>query len=154
MKEKGRPDPFLRVIAIFKFMKAATCVGIGLGLLHFLHKDVEARLMHAVTELKIRPENHVVQWALDKAGQVTTKNLVSFSVISFFYAILFSIEGTGLYLQKKWGEWFVVILTSSLLPFEAYEIWHKVTAIKILLTIGNLLILGYLIHVIRQKTKT
>jgi uncharacterized membrane protein (DUF2068 family) len=45
----------------------------------------------------------------------------------------------------------VVIITASLLPLEAYEIWHRVTALKILLTVGNLIILGYLIYVIRQK---
>jgi uncharacterized membrane protein (DUF2068 family) len=153
METKTPHDPFLLVIALFKFTKAAACVALGFGLLHFLHKDIEARLMHVIIDLRIRPENHYVQMALEKAGAITSKSLISFSVISFLYAILFACEGTGLYLQKRWGEYFVVIMTCSLLPFEAYEIWHKVTAIKILITLGNLMILGYLIYVIRRKQK-
>jgi uncharacterized membrane protein (DUF2068 family) len=56
-------------------------------------------------------------------------------------------------LQTYWAACFVCIFTGSLLPLEAYEIWHEVTVLKILLTIGNLFILGYLIYVIRRKQK-
>ena len=45
----------------------------------------------------------------------------------------------------------MVIMTGSLLPLEGYEIIHKVTLAKIALTVGNLIILGYLVHVIRRK---
>jgi len=54
-------------------------------------------------------------------------------------------------LRKRWAEYMVVILTASFLPLEAWVIWHHVTSIKILLTIGNIIILGYLIYVIRRK---
>jgi uncharacterized membrane protein (DUF2068 family) len=46
-----------------------------------------------------------------------------------------------------------VIVTGSLLPVEIYEIIHKVSALKIAVTLVNLLILGYLIAVIRRKQK-
>ena len=39
----------------------------------------------------------------------------------------------------------------AVLPLEFYEIIHHVTLAKIALTVGNLIILGYLIHVIRRK---
>ena len=42
-------------------------------------------------------------------------------------------------------------VTGSLLPLEAYELWHKLSWVKILLTTANLIILGYLIYVIRRK---
>ena len=79
--------------------------------------------------------------------------LAALSAIAFFYSALFATEGTGLYLRKRWAEYFVVIVTASLLPLEGYEIWHKVTWAKILLTTGNLMILGYLIYVIRRNRK-
>ena len=72
------------------------------------------------------------------------------SAISFFYAALFGTEGVGLYLRKRWAEWFVVIVTGSLLPLEIYEIAHRVTALKIGVMTINLLILGYLIVLIRR----
>ncbi len=144
-------DPFLRVIAIFKLIKAAAFFCAGIGILHFINKDVQSQFERLLGDLHVDPDTNLAKWCLDQAGRVTNLKLVSFSAISFFYAILFATEGTGLYLRKRWGEWLVVVITGSLLPYEAYLIWHKVTLLKILLTTVNLIILGYLIIVIRRK---
>jgi uncharacterized membrane protein (DUF2068 family) len=154
VNEQKSSDPFLRVIAIFKLAKAALFFAAGLGLLHYLNKDVESRLQHLMDSLHVDHHNHFLTWCLKQAGLLTTDKKALLSAVAFFYSGLFAAEGTGLYLRKRWGEWLVVILTGSLLPLEAYEIWHKVTLAKLLLTAGNLLILGYLIHVIRRKQKS
>ena len=145
------PDPFLRLIAVFKLTKAVLCVCVGLGLLHFLNKDVESRLVNVMNHLHVDSDNHIPRWFLQQAGMLTNTRLETLSAVAFFYAALFATEGTGLYLRKSWGEWLVVIITGSLLPLEFYEIVHRVTLAKIALTAGNLLILGYLITVIRRK---
>jgi uncharacterized membrane protein (DUF2068 family) len=152
-EKKSNTDAFLRVIALFKLVKACIFVLAGFSFLHFLNRDVETWLQHLADSLHVDADSHVAKWCLDEAGNLTNTKLVSLSAICFFYAILFSIEGTGLYLRKRWAEYFVVIMTSSLLPLEAYEIWHRVSVAKILLTLGNLLIIGYLIYVIRRKEK-
>jgi uncharacterized membrane protein (DUF2068 family) len=151
--KKPASDPLLRLIALFKLAKAALFIFAGVGLLHFLNKDVETRLEHLMGALHVDSDNHVAKWCLDEAGKLTNLKLASLSAICFFYAAIFGTEGVGLYLRKRWAEYFVVIVTGSLLPLEAYEIIHKVTWLKILLTAGNLLILGYLIVVIRRKKR-
>jgi len=154
MSEKPPPDPFLRIIAIFKLAKAFLFFCTGVGLLHYLNKDVETRLHLLMDSLHVDSDNHIPKWCLKQAGLLTKDKLAALSAIAFFYATLFATEGTGLYLRKRWAEYFVVIVTGSLLPLEGYEIWHKVTWAKILLTAGNLIILGYLVVVIRRKRKT
>jgi len=151
MRKEPTSDLFLLIIALFKLAKAIFFVGIGIGLLRFLDQDVVARLQSFMGSLHVDEENHIAKWVLEKAGLLTNNRLVTLSAICFFYATLDLIEGTGLYLRKRWAEYLVVILTASFLPLEAYVIWHHVTAIKILLTIGNVIILGYLIYVIRRK---
>ena len=151
MSKNQSSDLFLLIIALFKLGKAIFFVGIGLGLLHFLDKDVVARLQSFMGSLHVDEDNHIARWVLEKAGLLTNSRLVTLSAICFFYATLDLIEGTGLYLRKRWAEYMVVILTASFLPLEAWVIWHHVTTIKILLTIGNVIILGYLIHVIQRK---
>jgi uncharacterized membrane protein (DUF2068 family) len=153
MSEKPPFDPFLRIIALFKLAKAILFFCAGVGLLHFLNKDVESRLHHLMDSLHVDSDNHIPKWILTQAGLLTKDKLAALSAIAFFYAALFATEGTGLYLRKRWAEYFVVIITGSLLPLEGYEIWHKVTWLKILLTVVNLMILGYLIAVIRRKRK-
>jgi uncharacterized membrane protein (DUF2068 family) len=154
MSEKQSSDLFLRIIAIFKLVKAVVFIGAGIAALHLLNKDLETLVERVAAGLHVDPDSHLVKWCLEKVSLVTNLKLVSLSAICFCYAILFSIEGTGLYLRKRWAEWFVVIITGSLLPLEGYEIWHRVTVLKILLTAGNIIILGYLIYVIRNKEKT
>lgn len=155
MSQNADSDPFLRVIALFKLVKAALFFAAGIGVLQLFNKDVGQRLEHLLDHLHVDSDNHYAQEFIAEVGKMTNSNLklAGLSAISFFYAALFGTEGTGLFLRKRWAEWFVVIVTGSLLPLEIYEIFHKVTAVKILLTMANLLILGYLIVVIRRKQK-
>lgn len=150
-------DPLLRVIALFKLAKSFLFFCAGVGLLHFLHKDVEAKIQTLMDNLHVDSDNHLARWVLEGAAKVTDFHFLSLhgvallSAVAFFYAILFGIEGVGLYLRTRWGEWMVVVITGSLLPVEFYELIHKLTTIKVLFTICNLIILGYLIYVISRK---
>jgi uncharacterized membrane protein (DUF2068 family) len=158
-KKVERPDPFLRLIALFKLAKSVLFLCAAIGLHHLLHKDVEAGLQQLMDNLHVDADNHLARWVLEGAAKATNLHFLSLhgvallSAVAFFYAILFGIEGIGLYLRTRWGEWMVVIITGSLLPVEIYEIIHRVTAIKIFFLIANLLILGYLIYVISRKQK-
>ena len=151
MNNSKTSDPFLRIIAIFKLAKAALFLTAGIGLLHYLNRDVEDRLQHLMDSLHVDSDNHIPRWCLTQAGLLTKDKKAALSAIAFFYSALFATEGTGLFLRKRWAEYFVVIVTGSLLPLEIYEIIHKVTPLKIAITTINLLILGYLIVVIRRK---
>jgi uncharacterized membrane protein (DUF2068 family) len=151
--DRSASDPFLRIIAVFKLLKAALFLAAGIGVLHLFNKDVGLRVERLLNHLHVDPENRHARALIDQVGRLTNTNLklAGISAISFFYAGLFGTEGIGLFLRKRWAEWFVVIVTGSLLPVEIYEIIHKVGPLKILLTIGNLMILGYLVAVIRRK---
>jgi uncharacterized membrane protein (DUF2068 family) len=150
---KADSDFFLRLIAVFKLAKALLFFAAGIGVLNLFHKDVAGRLDHLLNHLHVDSDNRYAKELITQVGKFTNTNLklIGLSVISFFYAALFGTEGTGLFLRKRWAEWFVVIVTGSLLPVEFYEIVHKVTAVKIIVTVINLLILAYLIVVIRRK---
>ena len=52
--------------------------------------------------------------------------------------------------MKRWAEWFSVIITSSLLPFEVYEIHRHPTFLKFLALLVNLAIVAYLLYRIRS----
>jgi uncharacterized membrane protein (DUF2068 family) len=155
VNEKADSDPLLRLIAFFKLIKAVLFFAVGIGVLRLFHQDVGQRLGHLLDHLHVDSENRYARELITEVGKITNTDLklVGLSAIAFFYSALFGTEGTGLYLRKRWAEWFVVIVTGSLLPLEIFEIVHKVSALKIIVTLGNLLILGYLIVVIRRKQK-
>jgi uncharacterized membrane protein (DUF2068 family) len=151
--KKADSDPLLRLIAFFKLIESVLFFAAGVGVLHLFHKNVADRLARVLDHLHVDPDNRYAHAIINEVGKLTDTNLklVGLSIIAFFYSALFGTEGVGLYLRKRWAEWFVVIVTGSLLPVEIYEIIHKVSALTIAVTVVNLLILGYLIAVIRRR---
>jgi uncharacterized membrane protein (DUF2068 family) len=69
------------------------------------------------------------------------------------YAGLFLVEGTGLWLQRRWGEWATVVITGLLIPLEVYEIFRHPNVLKIVVLVVNVAVVGYLIYRIRTSEK-
>jgi uncharacterized membrane protein (DUF2068 family) len=72
-----------------------------------------------------------------------TLNLVAGFLI--FYGALQLVEGLGLWLLKRWGEYFAVVATSLFIPLEVYELTEKVTWLRIVALIVNVAAVVYLL---------
>jgi uncharacterized membrane protein (DUF2068 family) len=143
----------VRLIALFKLLKSILLIAFGLSAFHLLHKDVASVAEHWVKLFGLDPGNRYVDLALQKAGDLTPDRIKSLGVVSFIYAGLFLTEGIGLWLVKRWAEWFSVIITTSLVPLEIYEIHRHPSALKILVLILNIAVVGYLINRIRNEPR-
>lgn len=62
------------------------------------------------------------------------------------YAALEAVEMVGLWFAKRWAEYLTFIATIAFIPYEVYEISHRVTAFKIIAFIINVLIAIYLLY--------
>jgi uncharacterized membrane protein (DUF2068 family) len=93
-----------------------------------------------------------VDLALTKAWNLRPEQIKKLGIGSLLYAGLFFAEGTGLWLRKIWGEWLTVIITSSLVPVEIYEIHRHPSWVKIAVLILNVAIVVYLIYGIRKRS--
>jgi uncharacterized membrane protein (DUF2068 family) len=148
---KTSHDRLLRLIALFKFFKAAMLIALGVGAFRLMHKDLGAVLEHWAEAMRIGSANRFVDAALAKASDLRPEQIKKLGVGSFLYAALFVVEGTGLWLEKRWGEWLTVIITSSLVPVEVYEVYRHPSAVKVAVLVINVAIVGYLIYRIRGK---
>jgi uncharacterized membrane protein (DUF2068 family) len=152
-------DLVLRLIAIYKFLKAGLAVAIGLTLLHLIHSDVNKFLhdyvatpLHIDLDNPVDPddaENKFLRSLVEWAAGLSHHALRTSAYFAFFCAAVFATEGVGLYLKKHWAEYLVIVVTGVPLPFEIYMLFHQVYWWKVLLMVGNLLIIGYLIHRLR-----
>ena len=148
---KTSHDRLLRLIALFKFFKAAMLIALGVGAFRLLHKDVGGIVEHWVEALRLDPGNRFVDAALAKASNLHPDQIKQLGLGSFLYAGLFLAEGTGLWLEKRWGEWLTVIITSSLVPVEIYEIYRHPSVVRVAVLVINIAVVGYLIYRIRSK---
>ena len=148
---KSSDNRLIRLIAFFKLLKSALLIAVGMSALRLLHKDVASVLEHWVAMFGLDPGNRYVDRALQKFGNLTPNKIKSFGVVSFIYAALFLTEGIGLWLVKRWAEWFSVIITTSLVPVELYEIYRHPSVIKCLVLVLNIAVVGYLLYRIRNE---
>jgi len=150
-RSHSRGDGALLVIAIFKFIKGAVLLALAFGALSFLHKDVASHVEHWLDQLRIDPDNQFIGALLSKLQLVHTKELKELSALGAAYAALFLTEGTGLLFRKRWAEWLTIVATSSLMPFEVYELVKEFTAVRLLALLVNAAVVLYLIYLVRQK---
>ena len=148
---KSSNDRLIRLIAVFKFVKGGLLIALGIGVFNLLHKDIAGAVEHWIEALRLDPGDHFLNAALAKASNVSPEQIKKIGLGSFLYAGLFLTEGTGLWLRKRWGEWLTVILTSSLIPVEIYEIYRHLSVLKFGVLAVNVAIVAYLIFRIRSQ---
>jgi len=137
----------LRVIAVYHLLKAVFFFALGFGLLHFLHHSITDFLNDYVIEpLHFDSDSPYLKLLLEKVANIQPHTFRFFSYLAFSYSLIFAIEGVGLYLRKRWAEYMVVVVVTSLLPFEIYEILHKFAWWKIVFTAGNLAVIAFLVR--------
>jgi len=61
------------------------------------------------------------------------------------YAVVELIEALGLWLAKRWGEYFAMVVTSLGLPYEIYDMTSKFTVTRLALFAINLALVLYLV---------
>ncbi|MGI8770353.1 MAG: DUF2127 domain-containing protein [Acidobacteriaceae bacterium] len=150
-RERRHHDPGLLIIGVFKLLKGLLFVSLGFGIIHLVHQDVGDLLLRAALALRLDPESHFVNLALEKIQELSPHRIRLIGIGFFLYAVLDFIEGTGLVLEKTWAEYFTLILTASFLPLEVFEILHHFTWVKVAVTLINVLVLVYLIYIQRYR---
>jgi uncharacterized membrane protein (DUF2068 family) len=73
----------------------------------------------------------------------TTIKLVAGALVA--YTVIEVIEGVGLWLVRRWGEYFAMVATSAFLPYEIYDLAVKVTVTRAVFFAVNLVLVLYLV---------
>ncbi len=144
-------DFVLRLIAIYKFIKAILALALALALMRLIHHDIGKFLKDYVVDplhldSDVDSENHFLTWLFQFVSSLTPHTIRMSAWASLFYATVFAVEGFGLYLKKHWAEYMVLVVTGSFLPFEVYLMYLHLAWWKSLLIIGNVLIVVSLVH--------
>jgi uncharacterized membrane protein (DUF2068 family) len=139
-----------RVIGFLKLLSGLVALIMGMGFVHFIGHDPGPRLERMSAHLGLDPQNHLIHRLMSALTGIDRSRLRAIEAGTFFYAILHLIEGIGLILERDWAGYLVVLATSSLIPFELYEIIQKHSLPRVTLLILNVGILIYLIVELRK----
>lgn len=152
--EKKHHDSGLLLIGLFKLGKAIFFFCIGMGALHFLHKDLGDEVMRLAAKLNADPESRIVRILIDKVDLIDVHRLRQIGFFTFAYSALALTEGVGLLLEKVWAEYLTLGLTVSALPWEIYELARRPDWFRLGLFVINLAVLWYLLWLLRRKKRS
>ena len=125
---------------------------MGLGSLNLLNAETADGADRWVSGLAWRLGPRAASAVHERLSSLQPSQLRLVGIVAFLYAGLFTVEGVGLWMAKRWAEYLTIIATSSFLPFEIYHLvrhpsWQRGTTLGI-----NLLVVGYLVWKVRQRS--
>lgn len=152
MTMHGDRSGVLRLIAVFKLLKALLLIAVGLGALKLLDPAVAAQAEAWLHGLAMSSDRRAMQGVLVFVSRLTPERLEALGIAAFLYGALFATEGIGLWLEKRWAEYLTVIATGSFVPFEVYELARRPTLPRMAALVLNLAVVAYLIYHLRRRS--
>src|SRR5919197_5997614 len=147
----------LRFFALERFIRGLVVVAAAYGVWRFAQARASIQEVFDKEIPLLQPIAKQIGWDLDHSKVVESirqlfelkSSTLTWVVIGLLgYAAIEIIEAVGLWMLKRWGEYFAVIATSVGLPLEIYELIERVTAVRI----GALVInLGLVIYIVVTK---
>jgi uncharacterized membrane protein (DUF2068 family) len=146
----------LRLLAVYKFGKAALLLATLLGVSALLNADLAARLSRWSTALTDHFDRVLVLRALAWFDRLNPLLVHRVLLVSGAYLGLVLLEGIGLWLHRRWAEWLSILSSGAFIPFELWRIvtqpQHR-TLIAYAVLAGNVLIVIYLVLKVRKGTR-
>jgi len=148
----GRLDG-LRLIALFKFIKAALLIATGYGVHMLLNVTRLEHLDMWAATLTDSFAQRLLLRALDWIEGLGATRIHIVVGVALGYTAVVLAEGVGLWMRRAWAEWFTVIATASLIPFELWELIIRPPNRKLAVLVTvllNVAVVWYLVRLLRR----
>jgi uncharacterized membrane protein (DUF2068 family) len=149
-----RSELILRAFAVERFLRFSVIAAAAYGVWRFKSDQAGIERAYSSDLPAIRAlyrdlgfdVNHSRLLGLIQHSFTLTPRALTFLAIGLaVYALIELVEGVGLWLGKRWGEYFAMVATSIFLPYEVYDLTVKITWLRLGALVINLLLVVYLI---------
>lgn len=144
----------LRLLAVERFFRGLLVILAAYAVYDFRNHQGNVQKAFADDLPAIQNAAEKLHWNLANSAfitdverilQLSRTTLTWIAAGLLLYGILQLIEGTGLWLIKRWGEYFAVVATALFVPLEAYELSERITWLRIVLQLLNVAAVIYLL---------
>jgi len=136
----------VRAVALFEATKGTLVILTGFGALSLIHHDVQRIAEQLVGHLHLNPAKHYPRIFIDTAANLTDTRLWRLASLAATYGLIRFVEAYGLWLGRRWAEWFAAVSGGIYIPFELYELLQGATWLAFGALVVNVLIVGLMIH--------
>lgn len=138
-------DDVLVVIGVFKLVKMAILIALGVAALVGAPDHLAHAVAHATRWMGTLSGHEIVQRALAKLLALDERTIHRLGLASLIYAAVFATEGINLIRKKRWAEWLTIGVTASFVPLEGYELWRHPGVGKVVAIALNVAIVVFLV---------
>jgi len=144
----------LRVFAVERFLRAVVFGGLAIAIWQFAASrvSIEQAYDSALPELRaflrqlgFNVDHSKLLGLIQHAFTLNAGTLTWLALAAGGYAVIEIIEAVGLWLLKRWGEYFAMIATSVGIPYEIYDLTAKVTWLRLVAFVINVALVVYLV---------
>ncbi|MBS0582864.1 MAG: DUF2127 domain-containing protein [Proteobacteria bacterium] len=140
----------LRTIAVFKVAKAFGLLVVAVAAFGLVHTPWLDRLAQWLLSLPLQNGHAVIVRWVEQLLDLSPRRFELIGAVAIVYGSVFATEGWGLWTGRRWAEYLTVFATASLIPLEAWEIFHHFTWLKVLALAINVAIVIYLWRIVRR----
>ncbi|MHB1237306.1 MAG: DUF2127 domain-containing protein [Gallionella sp.] len=144
----------LRAVALIEATKGLLVILTGFGALSLIHRDVQQFAERLVGHLHLNPAKHFPQIFIEAASHLTDARLWTLAAFAAAYGLVRLIEAYGLWHGRRWAEWFAAASGAIYVPFELYELLHKVSWLTLGTLAVNLLVVGLMLFALLRSHPT
>jgi uncharacterized membrane protein (DUF2068 family) len=153
--EEHRRVRYLKLIALFKILKALLLFVLGFSLL-FLNSRHPAwldQISDWTDDQILLHHSRPVHFLLSKLQDALAGGGVwrATGLLSLFYCAVLFTEGFGVYFQKRWAEWLMICATGALIPVEVRHLWHRPGLVALVILLANCFIVWFLWLVLKRE---
>jgi len=142
----------LALIAAFKFVKSISLVVLAIILLRLRHPETGAHFREWLGTFPLATGHELLDRAIGALLGMSTHTMGLVAAIALGYAVLYAIEGFGLWINARWAEYLTVVSTSLFIPLEIWQIAAHFTPMKLLALVINIAIVAYLVWLLRTES--
>jgi uncharacterized membrane protein (DUF2068 family) len=148
-----RSELILRVFAVERFLRFLILGAAAYGVWRFRYDraGVQRAYNNALPairalyrDLGFNISHSKLLGLIQDSFTVTSRWLTALAIGLAVYALIELVESVGLWLGKRWGEYFALVATSVFLPYEVYDLAVKPTWLRAAAFVINLLLVIYL----------
>lgn len=155
LRGRALRDAFvLRLLAVERLLRGIAMALGSWAVLRYAHSENALRTLFEKDLPAAKPLANVFGYDLDHSSIVreirklllvkqSTLHLVAVA-LAVYAAIEFG-EAIGLWLLKRWGEYFAAVATAIFLPYELYELTERITVVRVGAFVVNVAAVVYLL---------
>ncbi len=134
----------VRLIATFEALKGVLALALGFGVLTTLGEPLTEAAQEVVLGLHLDPSQRFLDALIDWTHGIPRGETWLLIASALAYAAVRFAEAYGLWNDRRWAAWVAALSGGIYLPMEAYELTKGLSWVRIVATLANIAIVGYM----------